>query len=233
MEQKLVKKIEFSALAGVSTAAVTKACKPTKALAPACVGKRIDANHEAALAYIKKQKPVVTISIDGGEPQQIDPDDPRIPDQAKVPKASGHTAGRETKKEGKYDPDSFVVPEYIGALADRTLRDLIRHFGTDVRFLDWLKATKELEIINEKRIKNAQSEGSLVSRKLVKTGIIDPFNSAHIKLLTDGSKTIARRVTAMHDAGRDALEIEKFVADQITSFIRPVKAKVARALKNV
>ena len=53
-----------------------------------------------------------------------------------------------------------------------------------------------------------------------------------IKLLTDGAKTIARRGTAMHDAGRDMLEIEKFVADQITSFIRPVKAKVARALRD-
>jgi hypothetical protein len=36
----------------------------------------------------------------------------------------------------------------------------------------------------------------------------------------------------MHSAERPLDEIEKFVAEQITSFIKPVKAKVARALKN-
>ena len=88
-----------------------------------------------------------------------------------------------------------------------------------------------IEDINEKRLKNAQTKGELVSRELVKLGVIDPIDAAHIKLLTDGAKTIARRVTAMHDAGRPLDDVEKFVKNQITSFIRPIKAKVARALK--
>jgi len=124
------------------------------------------------------------------------------------------------------------IPEDIRAFADMTLRELIQRYGTDTAFLDWLNATKRIEDINEKRLKNAATKGELVSRQAVKVGIIDPIDAAHIKLLTDGAKTIARRVTAMHDAGRPLGDVEKFVKDQITSFIRPVKAKVARALKN-
>lgn len=123
-------------------------------------------------------------------------------------------------------------PENIQDYTDMTLRDLIHKFGTGAAFLDWLRATKEIEVINEKRLRNAQTQGKLVSRELVKIGIIEPLDSAHIKLLTDGAKTITRRVTAMHGSGRTLNEIEKFVKDQITSFIRPVKAKVKRALKN-
>tara|TARA_R110002153_G_C13332612_1_gene498625 strand:- start:42409 stop:43290 length:882 start_codon:yes stop_codon:yes gene_type:complete len=124
------------------------------------------------------------------------------------------------------------VPVNIESFADMTLRELIQRFGTDSAFVDWLKATQIIEAINEKRLKNAQTQGNLVSRELVKIGVIEPLDAVHIKLLTDGSKTITRRVTAMHDSGRGLDEIEAFVKDQITSFIRPVKAKVARALKN-
>ena len=148
-----------------------------------------------------------------------------------APKPRGQAAVKAAKKAAA-DEIVFEVPEDIQAFADMTLRELVEKFGTDARFVDWLKATQTIEAINEKRLKNAQTKGELVSRQLVKVGVIEPIDSAHIKLLTDGAKTIARRSTAMHDAGRELEEIEKFVADQITSFIRPVKAKVARALKD-
>lgn len=149
-----------------------------------------------------------------------------------APKPRGQAAVKAAKKAAAADEIVFEVPEDIQAFADMTLRELVEKFGTDARFVDWLKATQTIEAINEKRLKNAQTKGELVSRQLVKVGVIEPIDSAHIKLLTDGAKTIARRATAMHDAGRELEEIEKFVADQITSFIRPVKAKVARALKD-
>lgn len=126
----------------------------------------------------------------------------------------------------------FEIPEDIQAFADMTLREIIKRFGTDVAFLEWLRAIKSIEDINEKRLKNAKTKGELVSRELMKVGVIDPYNQAHLQLLTDGSKTIARRVMAMAGADRTVEECEKFIADQITSFIRPVKTKVGRALKN-
>ena len=230
-----MRKSAFADMAGVTPAAVTKATRVGGILHEAMLGKKLDALHPAALAYAEEHRPKVTISIDGSEPVEYNPDDPAHPVDIPLPvkPPSGHVAKSQSKKAGVYEEGSFTVPEYIGDLSDMTLRDLIMQFGTDVRFVDWLKATKEIEMINEKRLKNAESEGTLVSRHLVKVGILEPLDSAHIKLLTDGVKTIARRSVAMHDAGRDLSEIEDFVSDQISSFIRPVKAKVKRALKNV
>jgi len=51
-------------------------------------------------------------------------------------------------------------------------------------------------------------------------------NFAHDKPLADGVKTIARRFTAMHNAGHPHDKCKNFVVDQITSFIRPVKTKM-------
>jgi hypothetical protein len=155
------------------------------------------------------------------------------PITAPRPHVRGHSAKNETKKNDTSAPPVYEIPEDIQELADMPLRELVDKFGTDVRFLDWLKAVKSIEDINDKRIKNAKASGELVSRYLVKIGIIDPIDSAHIKLLTDGAKTITRRSIAMRDAGASEIEIEKFVKDQISSFIKPVKSKVARALKNV
>jgi hypothetical protein len=109
----------------------------------------------------------------------------------------------------------------------------VTKFGTDVALLDFLKATKAIEDIYEKRIKNAKASGELVDREQIKIGVFEPINTAHIKLLTDGSKTIAVRTKAMLDAGRDLGEVEAFITKQISSFIKPMKAKVARTLKNV
>lgn len=151
-----------------------------------------------------------------------------------TPHVRGTAAAKETKKREAYQEEEILeIPEDIQAFGHMTVFDIVEKFGTDGRFVDWLSAVQKIEAINEKRLKNAATEGELVSRRLVRTGIIEPIDACHIKLLTDGSKTIAQRATAMHSAGRPLGDIEEFVAEQITSFIRPVKAKVARALKGV
>jgi hypothetical protein len=98
--------------------------------------------------------------------------------------------------------------------------------------VDWLTATQKIEGINEKRLKNASTKGELVSRHLVKVGVIDHIESAHIRLLTDGAKTIARRTVAMRDAGSSVEDIETFVREHMTSHIRPAKNKIARTMRN-
>ena len=151
---------------------------------------------------------------------------------------SGQEKAKITKKQDRapehYDADEQLmqIPEDIRKLADWSLRDLVTKFGTDVAFLDFLKATKALEDIHEKRLKNAKASGELVDRDQIKIGVIEPINTAHVKLLTDGAKTIAVRTKAMLDAGRDLSEVEGFVTEQISSFIKPMKARVARGLKN-
>ena len=83
---------------------------------------------------------------------------------------------------------------------------------------------KEIEVIEERRIKSSKAKGELVHRDLIKKGIIDPIDTAYRKMLTDGAKTIARRAAVG--------DLEKFVADQIASFIKPAKASMKRALEH-
>ncbi len=125
----------------------------------------------------------------------------------------------------------FEIPEDIRAFVDMTLRELLERFGTDIRFSDWLGATQKIEGINEKRLKNAETEGRLVSRELVKTAIIDRIDGVFVRMLSDGAKTIASRAHTMALAGADLAEVRGMVEDQLGSFIRPAKAKMAQALR--
>lgn len=158
-----------------------------------------------------------------------------------APVVRGHTAKKNAKEADalqalreQVESGGVIheIPDDLGDFVDMTLREILLRFGTSTAFLDWLKATKSIEDINEKRLRNAQTRGELVNRELIKRGVIEPFDTAFNKLLTDGAKTIARRVSAMTGAGRPVEDCENFVADQISSFIRPAKAKIIRTLKN-
>jgi len=283
MPSKLLSRMEFSKLAGVTPSAVTSLCHTS--LKNAVRGKRVDIGHPDAVAYLDNKVAIKGLDVlyesavesciksesfstafirrefkvgysraarimdamrllkvipEGMDPAPRSvsapvkpPPEPVAAPIKRVPTyVSGAKAARETKKKASTVETSFLaIPENIQEFADMSLREIIEKFGTDTAFIDWLKSVQMIEMINEKRLKNATTEGALVSRDLVRVGIIEPIDACHIKLLTDGAKTIARRATAMHSAERPLDEIEKFVADQLTSFIRPVKAKVARAFK--
>lgn len=124
------------------------------------------------------------------------------------------------------------IPDDIAELADLTLREVVTRYGTLSRFSDILRALKSIEDIQEKRLKNAQTDGTLVTRKLVKIGIVDVFNSAHLRVMADGAKTIAAGVVSKHAAGADLAEIEAHVSDVLGSFFKPVKGKIERTLRN-
>ncbi|MDZ7922690.1 MAG: hypothetical protein U5M23_01235 [Marinagarivorans sp.] len=118
------------------------------------------------------------------------------------------------------------------AFADMTLRAVLEIYGTESALKDWLTATKTIEEIEEKRLRNAERRGELVSRDLVKKGIIDVVNETHLKMLTDGSKSIANDLCAMVLAGVEPQKIEVAVSDRLTKFIAPGKARMLRALQN-
>jgi hypothetical protein len=232
--RELITKANFAKLAGVTPVAITYATKPSRPLYKATVGEgrkmRIDPNHPAAVAYLNdftQKKPAVTVSVNGGDGM---PYDEFIKEPAKV----GAGAAKEARKKlSLYNIDPADVPDNMQDFADMTIREVVAKFGTDYRMVDYLRALKEIETIDERRIKSAKMRGELVHRDLITRGVLDPIDSAHRKMLTDGAKTIARRSVAMIGAGKDADELEKFIAEQITSFIKPAKAKIKRALENV
>ena len=140
---------------------------------------------------------------------------------------------KEDEKEVGNLDQLIEIPPEIQAFADMTLRDLITQFGTVQAFEDWLNAVKRIEDINEKRLKIAKMEGDLVSRVAVQKGIIDPIESAHIQLLTDGVKTITQRAIILNESGSDHHEIEEYIRKQISKNIKSVKGKVRKSIRNV
>jgi len=196
----LVTRSEFARKAGRSPGAVTKAAK--KSLAPATVGKRIDAGHPAALEYIKKCTGD-TITVNGWR------------------------AHNEAKKLAALEA---LKNESFG---DMTLKQVVKKYGTEPAFSDWLKAIKLIEDIKEKRLKNVTVQDELVSKKLVQIGVIDIFNTSHIKLINDGAKSIAAGAVSKHVSGAELVDIEHFVADQISSFIKMMKSESLKRLQNV
>lgn len=150
------------------------------------------------------------------------------------PHVRGTAARREKMKAAPVEENDepLEVPDNIADYADMTVREIVAKFGTDTRFVDYLKALKSIEDIQEKRLKNEQTQGNLVQRDLIRIGIIEPLNTAHVKMMTDGAKAISVRVPAMSAAGEDNVTIEKYISGVISSFIKPVAAKVERVLKN-
>jgi hypothetical protein len=151
------------------------------------------------------------------------------------PKKAPVVNGRKAAKEAKIAaaPAPIEIPENIRKYLDYTLREIIAEFGSGQAFVDFLSAGQKIEAIEEKRIKNAKERGELVHRDLIRIGVLEPVDTAHKRMLTDGARTISQRIISLHESGSNAKELEEFVTDQVASFIRPMKAKIKNTMKTV
>lgn len=184
------------------------------------------------VSFGRAKKLIEIMRVNGLIPEKSNESPPSPPVTTKL---RGQAVVKENKKRQSPQEDregTIDIPEDIQAFGDFTLYELIEKFGTDTRFVDWLSATQKIEAINEKRLKNAQTKGELISRELVKNGVIDTFNAAHLRLLKDGAKSIAAGVISKHSGGAELSECEAYVSDILGSFIKPVKGKIKRVLKN-
>ena len=210
VNERLVSRVEFAKIARVTPASVTRACY--RSLKLAVVGKRIDVNHEIAIAYLDKHAKKKIAS----------------------PHIRGPAAAKETKKRKALLEINDVIREPSGGIhkfINMTLGELINKYGTDTAFLDWLKASKTIEDIQEKRLKNAAAAGELVSRVLV-IKALDAVDTAFTQMLTDGSKTIAIRVHSAVKAKKSVSDIEILVCELMGTFIKPAKEKIRRNIDN-
>ena len=119
------------------------------------------------------------------------------------------------------------VPEDLRELMNWSLYDLLTRFGTHTSFAVWLKSIKELEFIEEKRLKNAKTRGDLVDREIVDR-VLGIFDTQHMRLLKDGAKSLASEAIGKHQAGVPVEEIELHLSSRMGTFITAAKNKVAR-----
>jgi hypothetical protein len=107
----------------------------------------------------------------------------------------------------------------------------VKQFGSVTGFKDWLFSLKQIEDIREKRLRNEESEGRLISRELVKTHVFGAIEATNRRLLGDSPKTIARRVYALANSGVVIEEGERTVREIISSHLGLVKTQVTKALR--
>jgi hypothetical protein len=220
---RIVSRIEFARMAGVSPAAITQSCKPGKPLAAARVDDRIDADHVSAQAYLLTQGVGVSGSV-----------------SAPTSKAKGRQSGandptdhvQDTDSDGSGSDDGPTDSEDIEAFADMTLRQLVERFGTARKFKDWLEALKKIEGIREKRLANERTEGTLVARELIQVHVFGAIDSGNRRLLSDAPRTIATRVSGATKSNASLEEMEGIVREVISSQLKPVKATAARVLRS-
>jgi hypothetical protein len=191
----LITKSELASGAQRSRAAVTIATKPGGALHRAMVGKKVDASHPSVIEFIQRGRS----DYEKKHPTQAPRDDRPTEDEVAETLA--------------------MLPDDIRELQDMSLRAIIDMFGTSKHMLDFLKAVKDIEAIHKTRLETAEKESKLISRDLVQL-ILDMFDIAFKRLLTDGCRTMARQSFSMVKSGSDADDVERYLNGKVSSFIK-------------
>lgn len=208
---RLVTRAELARHAGCTAMAVTQACKVR--LAKAVHGKRVDIDHPAVRAWLKKR---------GHE----------LPEPAAsevVPAPAALASGpRGAQMAPVRTPEGI---EDIHGFEDLTLREIVTRYGSMSVHSDWLDMRRKQVQIREREIKNFELEGRLIPREGVRVHVIGVIDGAFRRLLQDAPKTLARRIYAMAHAGESVEAAEELVRDTVTSLLRPVKEAAARVLR--
>jgi hypothetical protein len=247
---RLISRVELARLAGVSKAAVSKACG--KQLAAACHRDRVDLDHDAVKAYLAKARPTAKASAGAPSPsvENVDtaraptkkrkaaPPEPRAPTPRRPPPPKPAAPAPRRRRKTDEEEGHGEPPEGIEARSDEDLEQLAelllpltQRYGTVRHFKDWLEALRDIELIRKHRLANREAEGKLISRDLVKTHVFGAFESAFKRLLGDSTKTIARRVYALRDAGQPVEEAVRLVEELISKQLAPLKETAIRNLR--
>jgi hypothetical protein len=242
----LISRAEFARRAGVSKPAITKAMKGP--LLAARQGNRIDCQHPAAAAYLAaKTAPPA--------PKPAPPAKPTVPPRADKPSAPTPPAKKTRSAPSAPTPKAKPAPAAPSdptpvnlSLPDEAwlqlprgtdqelanykakLLPLVKRFGGEKAFQDWLKSLKDMELISKTRLDNGERAGHLVSRAHVKTHVFGLIDGMLRLLLTDAPKTIASRAFTMARSGHSLEECEAMAREVNASHVVHVKDRVRKAL---
>lgn len=196
--------------AGVSCATVSRFMKKGAELWPARVKDKIDIEHAAALKFIEDR---LLKHVDPSHKADRNRNKPEIP-----------------KEELTFNYNMDKLPKDIRDLSHLSLTELVKIYGDDIRFSEWLKAMREIEALEEKRAKNDTLRGKLVSREVVEVGIIQPVDQLYRQILQDGCKNMAVKAAAMAKAGKDTNEITEYLRSVMTTYFKSTQRNMLNAI---
>lgn len=234
--ERLYTREEFARLAGVTPQAVGKACRKGVLGPAAAAGYRVDIAHPAAVEYLKLHGVTPPVPLDerparaptgSRKPRPAAAAAP--PDPPKTPTGSAATP----PAPGPKKPVRVVSREVenLDAVADMTIREVVANFGTVTAFRDWLHSLKTIEFVREKNLRNAETDGNLISTRLVKNHVLGAIESGNRRLLTDSPKTITRRCYAAARSDVPMEEAEQMVREIISAHLKASKDAAARTLR--
>ncbi|HEX4336280.1 MAG TPA: hypothetical protein VH062_10230 [Polyangiaceae bacterium] len=128
-------------------------------------------------------------------------------------------------------PEQFDVPENVDDLLDLTYRQITDRYGSQQGFADFVAVRKVIADTRRLELANEETDGTTISRELVRQHVFGYIDNKNRTLLTDMPKTIARRVFGLCRASETIERAEAEVRDLISSVLRDLKTKAARALR--
>lgn len=153
----------------------------------------------------------------------------RSPHRVKSKNNKTKIKNKETTKSVETPPtqvmnDVFISPdasaEGLSKYGEYTLNQIVELFGTVAQFGKVLKAYKELQDAREKKLKNDEKMGRLISRDFVMQNLFGPLDSALRRFLSEMPIAIAQRVQGGETLQEKIQLITSIVEQTIKPFIQ-------------
>ncbi len=200
----LLSKVNAAKRAGIDKATITRKTKEGEELFPALVDGKIDVGHPAFKAFLEKR---------GVDPNSF---------PAFVPPV--HTEIKGIEDDGS--------PQVMTSIQELPLREIGERFGGVEEFTTWLKSIKLSEEIREKRLKNDETDGSMIERELVQSHVFGFIDEVSRRLLSDTAKTLTRVAYANAKGGMEIEKAERETREIIAKTIGPLKRRVSKSIKD-
>ncbi len=130
------------------------------------------------------------------------------------------------------------TPEHIGKLpdefkdyADLTVREVVKQYGSELMFKEFLSAMDKIAGLKLKEMNLAERTGELIERSIVSNIVFDGFETLHLRLLSESSKTISRKLGSMIKSGAEPEQCEKEVKRIISKLLKLTKRGMVKGLK--
>lgn len=128
-------------------------------------------------------------------------------------------------------PEGIPSPEDIEALGHLTLQEIVDRYGTVGAFIDHVDARKKIAETHRVELANAETEGRLIDRELVKKHVFGAIDAVNRRLLGDAVKTLIRRAYQLNAAGAPLEEAERVGREIMSGQLAQMKSGPARALR--
>jgi hypothetical protein len=125
----------------------------------------------------------------------------------------------------------YGSPPDVDELLDWTYRAITDRFGSHQGFADFVDVRKVIADTRRLELQNEETDGTTISRELVRKSVFGAIESMFKALLNDAPRTISARVAGQVRSGASAEECERLVRELIATHLRAVKATAVRVLR--